>query len=435
MRILYFALELRCVMRRVAAFLTRLGVFAALAYVQALMGSLNPEIMQLDTRLLLSSCQIAIFAGMLGVYMTCRWIFSIMHSSRLYTPTNNASEFTESGSMLDDSLHADEIQQRVFDMPPLPHLPNVHTETASQISKGLVAQNVVIFADRDALGRHILQIYCLGFLLWATVYCFNYTLGYIFFHTSTGFILGYILKIFWEYDSLILSFYCGMLGLLASVTYIEFAVKQKSNDHWISMDVKDVLVGVCTPICIGIAWTSGFFFGSNNKFCLAMATEAFPVCLLCVMPIIWASPIESFQHFFLGFQIEMYLLSILVEPAIKFLAIYTMLLSLQTGNTIDVVIVVTCVAHVQMFVDVAWNEDATPLLIIEVILVSMLLVLRLMQYCYTDVFYLLQRRSQPAWDTREMECNSTKATPPNSCVDNLERWQSTAAHPVLPVEP
>ena len=125
-----------------------------------------------------------------------------------------------------------------------------------------------------------------------------------------------------------------------------------------------MLVGVCMPICIGIAWTSGFFFGSNNKFCLAMATEGFDVCLLCVMPIIWASPVESFQHFFLSFQIEMYLLSILVEPAINFLAIYTMLISLQTGNTIDVVIVVTCVAHAQMFVDFAWNDGATPLVII-----------------------------------------------------------------------
>ena len=166
-----------------------------------------------------------------------------------------------------------------------------------------------------------------------------------------------------------------------------------------------------------------------------MAAEAFPVCLLCVMPIMWASPLESFQHFFMSFEIEMYLLSILVEPAIKFLAIYTMLISLQTGNTIDVVIVVTCVAHVQMFVDFAWNEGATPLLIIEVILVSMLLVLRLMQYCYTDVFYFLQRRSKGGYDTREMDCNSAKATPPASCAGNLERWQAAEAPPALPAAP
>ena len=75
-------------MRRVAAFLTRLGVFVLLAYIQSLMVSLDAVILQLDARLLLSSCQIAIFGGMLTVYLLCRWIFEIMHTSRMYNNVN-----------------------------------------------------------------------------------------------------------------------------------------------------------------------------------------------------------------------------------------------------------------------------------------------------------------------------------------------------------
>ena len=159
-------------MRRVAAFLTRFGVFALLAYVQALMASLSPVITRLDTRLLLSSCQIAIFAGFLFVYLICRWIFEIMHSSRLYNVTMQRDDFGETCDILDvsPSLEQTDEGEAAFNMQ---QLPNVHTETASQLSRGLIAQQVVIFPSRDALGSHIIRIYGIGFLLWATVYCFN----------------------------------------------------------------------------------------------------------------------------------------------------------------------------------------------------------------------------------------------------------------------
>ena len=412
-------------MRRVAAFLTRFGVFALLAYVQALMASLSPVITRLDTRLLLSSCQIAIFAGFLFVYLICRWIFEIMHSSRLYNVTMQRDDFGETCDILDvsPSLEQTDEGEAAFNMQ---QLPNVHTETASQLSRGLIAQQVVIFPSRDALGSHIIRIYGIGFLLWATVYCFNYTIGYIFFHTSTGFVVGYILRIFLEHGSLIPTFYCAILALLTCTTYIQLAVKEDETSQWMPMDVKDVFFGVLTPIAVGFAWASGLLFGSSNAFCLSMARESFPVCLLCVMPIMWSSPADSFQHLFLFFEIDMYLLSILVEPTAKFLAIYTMLISLQTGNTIDVVIVITCVAHGQIFVAMGWNKSTTPLLIIQLILASMLLLLRFIQYCYTDVFHMVQRRKRSGSETGDMRHVVAGATPPGSYVDNLEAWQSNS---------
>ena len=419
----YFATLFWYAMRRVAAFLTRYGVFAGLAYIQSLMASISPVILRLDTRLLLSSCQISIFAGMLFVYLICRWIFSIMHSSRLYSVTMQGDNFGEAGSIraTNTEFELHEESERDFNMQ---QLPNVHTETASQVSRGLIAQQVVIFPNRDALGRHIMRIYGVGFLLWATVYCFNYTIGYIFFHTSTGFVLGYILRIFLDHGSLIPTFYCAILALLTCITYIQLAVQNNDSGQWMHMDAKDVFVGVLTPICIGFAWASGMLFGSSNIYCLSMATEAFPVCLLCVMPIMWATPVDSFEHLFLFFEIDMYLLSILVEPTAKFLAIYTMLVSLQTGNTIDVVIVITCVAHGQMFVDLGWNKSTTPLLIIQIVLVSLLLVLRFIQYCYTDVFHMTQGRNKGSHETRDMNSSVAGATPPGSCVDTLDLWQA-----------
>jgi hypothetical protein len=413
-------------MKRVAAFLTRYGVFAGLAYIQSLMASISPVILRLETRLLLSSCQIAIFAGMLCVYLMCRWIFSIMHSSRLYNVTMQRDSFGESGSIIDAGMGFDLHEERERDFS-MQRPPNVHTETASQVSRGLIAQQVVIFPNRDALGSHIMRIYGVGFLLWATVYCFNYTLGYIFFHTSTGFVLGHILRIFLEQSSLIPTFYCSILALLTCITYIQLAVQENDRGQWMRMDAKDILVGVFTPIVIGFSWASGLLFGSKNTFCLSMATEAFPVCLLCVMPIMWATPVDSFEHIFLFFEIDMYLLSILVEPTVKFLAIYTMLVSLQTGNTIDMVIVITSVAHGQMFVDLDWNKSTTPLLIIQVILTSLLLVLRLMQYCYTDVFHMTHRRNKGGQEAMDIESSVVGVTPTGSYVDNLESWRERVA--------
>tara|TARA_B100000497_G_C7680187_1_gene411490 strand:+ start:1210 stop:2463 length:1254 start_codon:yes stop_codon:yes gene_type:complete len=417
-------------MRRVAAFLTRLGVFVLLAYIQSLMVSLDAVILQLDARLLLSSCQIAIFGGMLTVYLLCRWIFEIMHTSRMYNNVNMDSVnqahndlaslggIPEEEAFQDSSFHASTCT-------------NVHLETASQISKGLIANQVVIFANREALSSHVMQIYFIGFLLWATVYCFNYTIGYIFFHASTGFVLGYMIRVFLTQETLLISFYCAIMSMLTCVTYIHFFIELQSESNWMGMNAKDVLVGVLSPIFIGILWASGLLFGTNNRFCLSMAKEAFPVCLLCVMPIMWATPIDSFQHIFMFFEIDMYLMSLLVEPSIKFLAIYTMMLSLQTNNTIDIVIAVIFVAHGQVFTDFDWNRKTTPLLIIQLILLLLLVLLRFFQYCYTDIFYLMQRsRLQgSSFNSYEMDLEAMPSTPPSSFAGNQEASNAPETHP------
>ena len=416
-------------MRRVAAFLTRLGVFAALAYIQTLMVSINTVILQLDARLLLSSCQIAIFSGMLLVYLLCRWIFEIMHASKSYNNVNSdlfgpgSDEINSLGgipeeeTMHDSSLHSQTCT-------------NIHVETASQISKGLIANRVVIFADREALSSHVMQIYWIGFLLWATVYCFNYTIGYIFFHTSTGFVVGYILRVLLTQESLIISFYCCIMSILTIVTFIHFFVKMQSEPMSMAVNVKDVVVGVLSPIGIGIAWASGLLFGTDNRFCLSMAKEAFPVCLLCVLPIMWATPVDSFQHIFMFFEVDMFLLSFLVEPSIKFMAIYIMIISLQTNNSLDIVIAVTFVAHGQVVSDFDWNKTTTPLFIIQVIFLGLLVLLRLFQYLYTDIYYFMQEsKSQTSYcDSCETDLENMKFTPPSSFVGNRETLKPPESH-------
>jgi hypothetical protein len=340
-------------MRRFTAFLTRLVVFVILGYVQHVIISDNQILQQLDTRIIVSSLQIFLVGCVLALYFICRWIFEIMH---INAPYKNIHMST------DDS-------------------PSLHGETASQVSQGLVAQQVVIFADRDALSRHVMRVYVVGFMLHATVFCINYTTTGLLFQTSTGAVLGYLTRAlhFTRHTTLTLLFAC-MFASLVVLTYIDLAARDD-----MVYEFRDAVTGVVMPILVGFAWTSGLCFGDKNRYCVEMSTEAFPVCCLCVVPVMWATPFATWTTTFAQFDAFSLILLLLVEPIAKFMSIYVLMISLQTQNVLDTVLVLCAVAQAELLVDeflpftVNWNATT------RLILMSLLLVMRTAYYCYDDI--------------------------------------------------
>jgi len=421
-------------MRRVVTFAVRLGVFVFMAYIQHLMTTLDTDLLQLNTRMLLSSCQVFIFQCMLAIYFVCVWIFEILNTSRLYNNVlaeadlhsmheENVSEQADRladrmadriavkmedrirdrvGEKVGDRIR-DKMQDRTQDrmFPESDNIdmdaPSIHLETASCVSRGLIASKVVIFPDRQALSNHILRVYCVGFLLWTTVYCFNYTVGYILFHTSTGFVLGFMLHGLFARDSILTYFYYILFCILTVIAYLQLAMGVR--DVYIASDVKDVTLQIVIPILVGMAWSSELMFGAHNKFCRSMASEAFPICVLCVLPVLVASPSSDYEYIFQFFTIEMYLLTLIVEPMAKFLAIYTMVVSIQTKNTLDVVIAVVSVAHGQFFMHSL--DFGNALQVIQLILLCILLLMRVIQYCFTDAYHLFSRQTQHRMHSRD----------------------------------
>jgi hypothetical protein len=373
-------------MRRLAAFLTRAIVFALLGCVQHSLFSNKQSLQDLDTRIILSSMQIFLVSCFLCLYFTCRWMFAIMH---INTPYRNVQMST------DDT-------------------PSLHGETASQVSQGLVAQQVVIFADRDALSRHVMRVYIVGFMLHATVFCFNYTLTAVLFHTSTGAVLGYLTRAlqYTRHTTLTLLFACTFTVVVV-LTYIDL----ESRDLMVH-DFRDVVTGIVLPIVVGFAWTSGFCFGESNRYCVEMSTEAFPVCCLCVVPVMWATPFDVWESTFAYFDTTSLLVLLLVEPVAKFMSIYVLMISLQTQNVLDIVLVLCAVAQAEVLMDefspftVSWSATT------RLVLVSLLLAIRTINYCYIDISHLCNNRSHAISSPEDPFADEHKS--PNTPVPELD---------------
>lgn len=346
-------------MRRLAAFLTRVVVFAFLGWVQHGVLSNNKILHQLDTRIIVSSLQIFLVGCMIGLYFACRWMFAIMH---INAPYNNLH------STADDT-------------------PSMHGETASQVSQGLVAQQVVIFADRDALSRHVMRVYLVGFLLHATVFCFNYTSTAVLFHTSTGAVLGYLIRaVQYARHTTMTVIYACTLTLMVVLTYVSLAASD-----WTAHEPRDVITGIVMPIIVGFAWTSGLCFSDNNRYCVEMCTEAFPVCCLCVVPVMWATPLTTWETTFEQFDATSLITLLLVEPIAKFMSICVLIVSLQTQNMLDIVLVICGVAQAELlFHDLSplaagWSAST------RLVLISLILSMRSVTYCYTDLAQMCDR--------------------------------------------
>jgi hypothetical protein len=373
-------------MRRLAAFLTRVIVLALLGCVQHSLFSSNQTLQELDTRIIVSSLQIFLVGCILGLYFTCRWMFEIMH---INTPYRNVQTST------DDS-------------------PSLHGETASQVSQGLIAQQVVIFADRDALSKHVMRVYIVGFMLHATVFCFNYTLTAVLFHTSTGAVLGYLTRAlqYTRHTTLTLLFAC-MSTVIVVLTYIDLA----SRDLMVH-EFRDVVTGVVLPILVGFAWTSGFCFGDSNRYCVEMSTEAFPVCCLCVVPVMWATPFDVWETTFAYFDVKSLIILLLVEPIAKFMSIYVLMISLQTQNVLDIVLVLCAVAQAEVLLDefspftVSWSATT------RLVLISLLLAIRTINYCYIDVSQMYNNRSHAVNPPEDSFADEQK--PPSTLAPELD---------------
>jgi hypothetical protein len=353
-------------MRRLITFGTRLLVFAMLAYIQVRMNEHNEAIQNLDFRILINACQVCLFGVVLWVYMSCKWIFDIMHSTGHYNNMYQDTTFENN---------------------------SVHFDSASQVSRGMIAHQVVIFANRTDLSNHVMRVYAVGMLVYATVYCFNYTVGFVFFHASTGFVLGYIIYVFMSKTktSTINTLYCSALTILTVMTYVQLIITEIQENSY--RDLKDVIVWILSPVVVGLLWISGWCFGDENKYCLSMAWEAFPVVSLCVLPIIWATPYEYLQGIFAQFDGVMYVYVLIFEPISKFVAIYVMMISLQTQNALDIVISVCGVAHGQLYVPSNQEVMLGSISTLSTIVVVSIVVLRAVQYMYTDLHYMTFKNS------------------------------------------
>ena len=357
-------------MKRLAAFLTRLLVFSMLAVVQRLIFDASPDpLRESFNRMVVGSCQVLIIFSVYLLVQICRWIFNVINAQGTY---NNVST---------NNLECDEILR-------YGEARSMHAETASVLSTGLIANKVIIFANRDALSQHVMRVYFTGFLLWCTSsYCFSYMESQVLLWVSVGFFIGYAcLHVNKTMHKIDLFYEMSVLALIIT-TFVSFPL-------WYMQPWKTYIVSILTPFLVGFFWMSGCLHAWKHDHLLETTVEALPVLLMALFPALILATAPSTDHLerlFYSMDIKLLFYVFALEPIFKFFSIYIMIVSLQSKKKLDLLLTFNVVVQSQTLnmsdFSGAFGADS-----VRIWLVLILLVLRVIQCLYVDCNDFHQRR-------------------------------------------
>ena len=382
-------------MKRTAAFMTRLVVFGLLAVVQRLIFDASPDtLLESFNRMILGSCQVLIFFAIYLLVQMCRWIFSVINAQGMY---NNVSTNTLDCS---DMLNYEDGQ-------------SIHAETASVLGTGLVANKVVIFANRSALSQHVMRVYFTGFLLWCTSsYCFSYMESQVLLWVSVGFFIGYSCLHVRKAVSKINLLYEMLVLVLIGMTFSSFSV-------WYVQNWKTYMVNVITPFLVGFFWMSGCFHAWNHDHLLETTIEALPVLLMALFPVLILATAPSTDHLerlFYSMDLKLVLYVFALEPSFKFFSIYIMIISLQSKKTLDLLLTFNVVVQSQTL-DLSDFSGVFGVDSVRIWLVLSLIVLRIIHCLFVDCHFFHQRsNSTSSFADEELSTRSTM----------IQKWQNSS---------
>jgi hypothetical protein len=259
-------------------------------------------------------------------------------------------------------VHAEHFQDNIAEIDKLSTC--THTETDSDVSIGTDLQLSIVFDNSSRLDMYIMYISVLGIVLWQSFLSFNFSMYNTCFYfvtgVATGFLLDYILQYCQTKSSQAPLHSLCLIILYATLFCCILSLSWRQTTIVSSGDIVMLSIMYAVAFGCGCFWT---FVGSNVAFVEQLAhsqgrshgvfydtRRSLPtfwlvmvVNGLCVSPdtrmIVWQYLMQ------LSRMATLHIL--LLEPLLKFVSIYIMILTLERKRSLDFVVAMLLVQSMQ----------------------------------------------------------------------------------------
>ena len=324
----------------IVAFLCRLLVFVTLSVLSTMAN--RGHSMTMYSRVKISTIQVFIFAAAATTFVTCRWILGAMHNVKVYkTLEEKALEVKVDGTCIEEQTTPVSGNEN-RDSENYPHL-----DTQSQTTH--VSATITFHGERE-LRSHIFWMYYLGMIVYCTIFCLDFTLLSVSFFFSVGMGSGWIMfpvrRFSQQMSSTCLKMlYVLFLGLLTG-TYLNFhhEILEPNTRMW----HRESLTAVLLPLVAGASWMRIPHEGLVNSL-----KASFVTCVLLCLPIVLTTSMEQMQQELSTTPMSVVMYLLLLEPMLKFMAMYSIALSLQTERRLEILVVLMVVVNLD---DVLFKE-------------------------------------------------------------------------------
>lgn len=260
------------------------------------------------SHILLSSVQMClVFAG-IGVYRACVFVVSTVNEGVQY-------------ESVQEEVGAD-VAEVSGEMP------------AADIFTASSTIRVVVFQDTVAVRRHVMKIHSTAVLLWGTYYSFDVST----FDTFYFFVLG--LFVGWASVTVLWIYAHGFKNMKMGVVYLllcNAVLVMNFQDSLIRSAGEVVMIGLF-PLACGAAW---MLLVDTDTVCDDVQSVSVTALLVCSLIIATNSWLEILALLASSRVVFVYLL--LLEPAIKGLALCVLVLSMHTKYRTETMLMYTCI--------------------------------------------------------------------------------------------
>lgn len=317
------------------AMMLRAVIYGSLAYVNTYLLNRHEDHFTMQNRLQISSLQYTIICGACLAVFTCKVVIRTVRSSKRYQSLNVSEdgvvELMEAGVV--ESLEKwSEVEENTS-----PQAPSPSEEKFT----------------RSEMKEEFRCIFLMGVLVWGSMYCMDFMV----FHTSLNFVTGILMG--WLFadnlkqgsvlvNALYTLFLTSLLILPRSLNVENVLSHPRYEDEGFNIVVlHDILIKIVIPLVIGYLWT-GYLYTVPHKTNKHDITDASYVCaLLC-----WGQQ-SSINFALIMEKLAVYdhvdlMLLFVIEPFLKFMAIYLILISVQVGQKLELISVLAVVINLRL---------------------------------------------------------------------------------------
>jgi len=261
-----------------------------------------------ETHVLLSSLQLCLIFAALWVYRACEFVVSTVHDGMAYTHVQGDGL---SGAPEGGALEADGCDDEQ------PYQPS-----------GIV---VIVFADARALRQYVRKIHITAVLLWGTFYSFDVGTVDTLYYFVLGLFLGWVVSV-WRQVRDTTSFKMRILYMFLCAAVLA------TNHPDDGLASGEQLVAVCLfPLVCGGAW---MLWVDTETVC--DDSQSVMVTCLLVCSLIVATSSWTVVRLMLESSRVVFVYLLILEPAIKGLALCVLVLSIHTKHKKQTMLVYTC---------------------------------------------------------------------------------------------
>lgn len=322
-------------MTTVIAMMLRAVTYGLLAYVNTYLLNRHRDHFTMQNRLQISSLQYTIICGVCLAVLTCKVVIRTVRSSKRYQTLNanedGVVELMEAGAV--ESLE----KQSEVEESPSPQGPSLSEETFT----------------RSEMKEEFRCIFLMGVLVWGSMYCMDFMVFNTSLNFVTGILMGWLFTDNLKHGNVIVNalytvLLTGLLILPRSLNVENVLSHPRYENEGFNIVVfHDILIKIVIPLMIGYLWT-GYLYTMPRKTTKHDITDASYVCaLLC-----WGQQ-SSINFALITEKLAVYdqvdlMLLFVIEPFLKFMAIYLILISVQVGQKLELISVLAVVVNLRL---------------------------------------------------------------------------------------